>query len=112
MSMIQGLGLDYQVGGNDRGQTVTFTPADGSGTFPVAFAVYHELTVEEVAAAGGEFALGDRRWLLGAREFAGHPTPKQADKLTDASGTPWYIALEVTLDPLTNFLFVHTRRGR
>src|SRR5262245_50740912 len=103
---------DYKLAGYDRGGDVTYLPADGAPSFSVLLASFTELTVEEVAASGGLFSLGDRKWWLGANQFSGGRQPVQSDVIQEASGTKWAIALEAILDPLGMAWTVHTRRTR
>lgn len=104
---------DYRLAGDDRGQSVTYTPADGSAPFVAANSSYTELTVEEELAAGGLFVAGDdRRWWLGGDQFPAGRQPVQGDSLTDAAGVVWVVALEAVQDPLLIGWVVHTRRAR
>ena len=109
---VAGLGYDLaQVAGNDRGETVQYQP-QGGAAFAITGAVHEDLTVREMAALGGLFSAGDRKWLLSANQFPAGVGSKQGDSLTDASGQLWTLPLDAVLDPLGNIWTVHAVRGR
>ncbi len=85
----------------DGCQTVTYTaePHGSAVSASIDFADGHELTARELAALGGLFAAGDKRWFLGADQLAlAGITPRQGDTLTDADGVTWAVTGPCVLD--------------
>ena len=97
---------DYRV--VDGTETVTLT--QGATVTTITKADAHDLTVREIAGAGGMWAMGDRRWGLGAAQVPSPPLGGQT--ITDIAGVVWSLIGDATIDDLGISWFCVTRRAR
>lgn len=114
MSFADTVSQDYQIAGYDGGSTATFTAvrSGASTNYTITYADDHELSLREIAAGGGFYQQGDKRWSLGAALITvAADRPQPGDYITDAGGVVWHI-LDTVLDDLGISWFCTTRKAR
>jgi hypothetical protein len=98
----------------DGFEAVTYSSVGASSTTTasVTHAVGDDQTTHDVAASGGMFQVGDRRWILPRGQLSGL-LPKPGDYLTDGSSVAWHVVEGGSVkDALTLAYDVVTRKAR
>jgi hypothetical protein len=106
--------LQLDIKGVDGVETITFTAvrATTTNSYTVTHAVCEELSLHEVAASGGLFQVGDKRWWFSAAAITlAADSPRQGDRLT-AAGVTHQVVGDATLDAVGALWVVVTRRNR
>ena len=104
---------DYKLAAYDGGQSVTFTAVRAANTnYAITYADDHDLSAKEIAASGGVFNIGDKRWALGNEQITvAADKPQPGDKITDASSVVWWI-IDAVLDDLDVSWYCTSRKAR
>lgn len=102
MSFADTVSADYKVPAHDDGESVTFAAVRASGTtsYSLTYVVAHELTVDEMAAAG--LVVGKRAKLFvlpNAQITVAADKPQAGDRITDGGSLVWNV-VDATLDDL------------
>lgn len=99
MSFANTVAVDYKVPGHDAGESCTLTTKPAGTTTALTFCDAHELTVDEMAAAGMSLiGTQGKGFSLPSDQISSSLVPKPGDTITDAASVIWEIKRAVQDD--------------